>query len=187
MSRVIERKTLTNYGAANVARMTASCLSQLRARWQGGRPREENILYDRRLASQISHDRCSITIEQSVEKKSRAPIHFPRPTSSASLCTFASQPCYRSTLFLGRTKKIYKQSLQFHNGSGARGAGNNESDPFWREIRRFVAPISPSSSLLTNGPTNTPDDERIIRVSYGHHAITLHANSYSSISQKVNK
>lgn len=69
MSRVIERKTLTNYGAANVARMTASCLSQLRARWQGGRPREENILYDRRLASQISHDRCSITIEQSVEKK----------------------------------------------------------------------------------------------------------------------
>ena len=68
--------------------------------------------------------------------------------------------------------------------AAARGAGNNESDPFWREIRRFVAPISPSSSLLTNGPTNTPDDERIIRVSYGHHAITLHANSYSSISQK---
>ena len=33
MSRVIHtRKTLTNYGAANVARMTASCLSQLRAR-----------------------------------------------------------------------------------------------------------------------------------------------------------
>ena len=69
MSRVIHtRKTLTNYGAANVARMTASCLSQLRyARWQGGG--RENILYDRRLASQISHDRCSITIEQRGEKK----------------------------------------------------------------------------------------------------------------------
>ena len=167
--------------------MTASCLSQLRARWQGGRPREENILYDRRLASQISHDRCSITIEQSVEKKkSRAPIHFPH---RRVLLLFVHSPANLVTvrLYSWEEQRKFTNNRCSSTMAAARGAGNNESDPFWREIRRFVAPISPSSSLLTNGPTNTPDDERIIRVSYGHHAITLHANSYSSISQKVNK
>ena len=123
MSRVIHtRKTLTNYGAANVARMTASCLSQLRARWQGGG--RENILYDRRLASQISHDRCSITIEQRGEKKIQSTHPFSLPTGCS---LYIRQPTLLPFFYTGN-----KENLQTIVWAAAltRGAGNNESDPF---------------------------------------------------------
>ena len=100
------------------------------------------------------------------KKKSRAPIHF--PYRRAALCTFASQPCYRSSI-LG-TKKIYKQSFRLlHRREGRETMKVIRLLLVPRENRRFLAPISPmaiGTSGLTNGPTDTPacagDDEGII-------------------------
>ena len=92
------------------------------ARWQGGG--RENILYDRRLASQISHDRCSITIEQRGEKKIQSTHPFSLPTGCS---LYIRQPTLLPFFYTGN-----KENLQTIVSAAAptRGAGNNESDPF---------------------------------------------------------
>ena len=95
---------MTNYGAANVARMTASCLSQLRAMTRGP---AEKISF---MIDGLHHKLATIGAPSRLlqqpsfpEKKTRAPIHFP--------CLFVDSPAKLVTTYILLSRQLYSSPI----------------------------------------------------------------------------